>query len=138
MNEISFDSIEHLFAMGGALGALWLAALLFSLVGAWILAWIKDEKVSGPNWANRIIMNMRGFKYTGGFWAYEKKGHRGSDGESGLLIMPALFFAPVLLFKATTFVIVIAALIGMAHLARFVVRLSKKFTAHTEDKEAHK
>lgn len=129
--------------VGGCLSVLYLAALLITLFAQMVWAWIDDSKI-GRHWIISFIMvKVLGFKDDGSnCFPYYKPNVDPSCGMIAVLLpvcllafLPAAILTVCELWLAS---IVIASCIALAHTARFVKRLSKKFKLHTKDKDAHK
>lgn len=134
MNEISFTSPEHLFFMGVSILGLWVFLLISNWIINWAIAWVNDSKEIKENLVWKLTCKIAPFK---------QKDSMGDLTESAaignFLGMPlGILFGPLLIFKATYFVISVAIIVSMAHLIRFVVRLNKKLKAHIEDRSAHR
>lgn len=113
--------------------AVWyLTPIIYHSVGS-IFAWIDDKKWD-PTWSPwyglyRLIF---GKKYSWNKYLFNDHEVHSVFGGPFIAVIPVL----AIWFWGVTLVIIVAT--ALAHLARFVKRLSKSFKAHVEDKEAHK
>ena len=139
-----FTVINALIA-GGCLAGLYVVVLLAALIGQHIWAWIDDEDKVGRHPITKFVMTkVLGFKDRGreyGDWPYKKPNWDSSCGIIAV-ILPLIFLAllPLIILgiiKLWLFATVIASSVALAFTARFVRRLSKKFSSHVEDKKAH-
>jgi len=154
--------IEYQIAFGAGValvGALGVAAL-GAQVGQWGYKYIDDGEALGDNKLLKLFKNKRETHPYKGYLGYYYKTpdrtskvygegtHRGGDYKFSretnynlLFAVVALLLGPLgllLAYKLWALVLPVVTVYAVMRLARFSVRLSKKFKLHKDDPEAHK
>lgn len=140
------EFVQMLFGMVAMGFVVVIAGLVLNvLIGLGRLSyrWVLDlpEPNEEHSWLMGKLANLQGYTHVvRGTWKNSKGKERHLSDVAGLSLLAA-FFTPLTVYLSIKFYPVVLSLLlafGLAHLARFSIRLSRVLKKHVADPDAHK
>lgn len=140
MYEFILSCFQH-FPIITLMALAYIVPVLLAIVaelGCSILSWIDDGEKVYLNPVMTALIKLFRYERKGGVWVYYKiGGGAGSDGPILFFYLWMLLSSIILTMFYPEWFLPLWVMLAVIFVARFVKRLSKKFSLHVKDKNAH-